>query len=76
MKRLKGLAFALALPWSQNLLVAIITAASVSLIVGRPKLVAVLLIFLFTLKLALVILAVCWLCEQLLNTKWLLDKLQ
>ncbi|MDD6386460.1 hypothetical protein [Lactobacillus equicursoris] len=58
MKRLKGLAFALALPWSQNLLV------------------AVLLIFLFTLKLALVILAVCWLCEQLLNTKWLLDKLQ
>lgn len=71
-----GIAFALVLPWSQNLLVAIITAASVSLIVGRPKLVAVLLIFLFTLRLAPVILTVCWLCEQLLNTKWLLDKLQ
>lgn len=71
-----GIAFALVLPWSQNLLVAIITAASVSLIVGRPKLVAVLLIFLFTLRLAPVILVVCWLCEQLLNTKWLLDKLQ
>ncbi|MEE9112836.1 MAG: chloride channel protein [Lactobacillus delbrueckii] len=60
-----GLGLALLLPWSQNLLVAVLTAASVSVIVGKPKLVALLLVFLFSLRLAPVIILVCLLCEKI-----------
>ncbi|GHV97003.1 hypothetical protein lacNasYZ03_03670 [Lactobacillus nasalidis] len=69
-----GLALALLLPWSQNLLVAVLTAASVSVIVGRPKLVAVLLVFLFSLRLAPVIVVVCLLCEKMLQSKRLFPR--
>lgn len=69
-----GLGLALLLPWSQNLLVAVLTAASVSVIVGKPKLVALLLVFLFSLRLAPVIILVCLLCEKITQGKRLFPR--
>lgn len=69
-----GMGLALLLPWSQNLLVAVLTAASVSVIVGKPKLVALLLVFLFSLRLAPVIILVCLLCEKILQGKRLFPR--
>ncbi|MFR0585213.1 chloride channel protein [Lactobacillus porci] len=62
-----GGAFALLFPWTQNLVAAVITSTAVTVIVGRPLLVALLLVFLFSIRLAPAIVFFCLLARWVLR---------